>query len=692
MVLQVSNANNVKIYTVSGGLGSRSIPDWLARKKKKALKKDLEYRARIELIQDFEFPEASNRIKCTADGNFAMATGVYKPQIRVYEFAEMSMKFERHTDAENVNFEVLSDDWTKSVHLQSDRSIEFHSQGGIHYRTRIPKFGRDMAYHYPSCDLLVGAAGNEVYRLNLEQGRFLNPIATDSESGVNATELCPAHQLFGFGTASGTVEFWDPRSRSRVGLLQPQVPAAFGSTDATSLEVSALKFRHDGLSLAVGTNTGHTLLYDLRSSMPWLVKDHQYGFPIKSLNWHDGITASSSEGSGKVIVSDCKIVKIWDRLNGSHFTSIEPENDINDVATVSNSGLLFMAMEGIQMGAYYIPQLGPAPKWASFLDNLTEEMEENPSSNIYDDYKFVSRKELDALGLEHLVGTDTLKAYMHGFFVDLRLYEKAKLIANPFAYDDYRERLVREKLEKERASRIRATNKLPAVNKELAKKLLDEGKKKKKKEEKPNPLEDDRFKDLFADPDFQVDEESNEYKLLHPTAKKNLKVASEDEDMSEADEEPEEGSDVDSDDSRRMSGDSDSDDDIISKIRKERGGHVRSKAAAQTTIRSQPHERWKPKEKTKAGKRELEMRTGTTNNTGRAVGTSRKDMRKSFGDRVASASQSSQGHRVSRTAMGGMEMSFKLQSKKKRDDSKTGAGGPERRQRRSASKNTFRGM
>lgn len=41
MVLQVSNANNVKIYTVSGGLGSRSIPDWLARQKKKTLKKDL---------------------------------------------------------------------------------------------------------------------------------------------------------------------------------------------------------------------------------------------------------------------------------------------------------------------------------------------------------------------------------------------------------------------------------------------------------------------------------------------------------------------------------------------------------------------------------------------------------------------------------------------------------------------------
>ncbi|GAB5591365.1 Small ribosomal subunit bioproteinsis [Umbelopsis nana] len=695
MVLQVSNANNVKIYTVSGGLGSRSIPDWLARKKKKTLKKDLEYRARIELIQDFEFPEASNRIKTTSDGKFAVATGVYKPQMRVYEFAEMSMKFERHTDAENVNFEILSDDWTKTVHLQTDRTIEFHAQGGIHYRTRIPKFGRDLAYHFPSCDLLVGAAGSEVYRLNLEQGRFLNPIQTDSDLGVNCTEVNPAHQLFGFGTASGTVEFWDPRSRSRVGVVQPQVPATFGSTDATALEVSALKFRHDGLSLAVGTNTGHTLLYDLRSSMPWLVKDHQYGFPIKSLNWHDGISASSSEGSGKVIVADCKIVKIWDRLNGSHFTSIEPETDINDVCTVDNSGLLFMASEGIQMGAYYIPQLGPAPKWASFLDNLTEEMEENPSSNIYDDYKFVSRKELEALGLDHLIGTDTLKAYMHGFFVDLRLYEKAKLIANPFAYDDYRERIVREKIEKERASRIRATNKLPAVNKELAKKLLDESKKKKaKKEGQANPMEDDRFRDMFADPDFQVDEASNEYKLLHPTAKKTrTNVASEDEDMSEVeDEEQEDDSDVDSDDSQRMSGDSDSDDDIISKIRKERGGHVRSKKPLQTSIRSQPHERWKPKEKTKAGKRQLEMRMGTTSNTGRAVGASKKDMRRSFGDRVATASQAKEGHRVSRTAMGGMEMSFKLQSKKKRDNQPASGGGPERRQRRSASKNTFRGM
>src|SRR4051812_27444827 len=143
MVLQVSNPNNVKIYTVSGGDGTRSIPDWLARRKKRSLKNDIEWRTRIELIQDFEFPEASTRVKTTRDGKYAVAAGVYKPHIRVFEFAEMSMKFDRHTDAETVNFEILSDDWTKLALLQSDRNIELHAQGGIHYRTRIPKFGRD---------------------------------------------------------------------------------------------------------------------------------------------------------------------------------------------------------------------------------------------------------------------------------------------------------------------------------------------------------------------------------------------------------------------------------------------------------------------------------------------------------------------------------------------------------------------
>jgi ribosome biogenesis protein ENP2 len=38
----------------------------------------------------------------------------------------------------------------------------------------------------------------------------------------------------------------------------------------------------------------------------------------------------------------------------------------------------------------------------------------------------VTKADLVRLGLDHLVGTAMLRAYMHGFFIDNRLYNKAK--------------------------------------------------------------------------------------------------------------------------------------------------------------------------------------------------------------------------------------------------------------------------
>ena len=40
----------------------------------------------------------------------------------------------------------------------------------------------------------------------------------------------------------------------------------------------------------------------------------------------------------------------------------------------------------MQVGSYFIPSLGPAPRWCSFLEGLTEEMEE-AAPTIYDDYR-----------------------------------------------------------------------------------------------------------------------------------------------------------------------------------------------------------------------------------------------------------------------------------------------------------------
>lgn len=48
--------------------------------------------------------------------------------------------------------------------------------------------------------------------------------------------------------------------------------------------------------------------------------------------------------------------------------------------------------------------LGSAPKWCGFLDALTEELEESNTETVYDDYKFVTEKQLEELGLSHLIG------------------------------------------------------------------------------------------------------------------------------------------------------------------------------------------------------------------------------------------------------------------------------------------------
>lgn len=89
--------------------------------------------------------------------------------------------------------------------------------------------------------------------------------------------------------------------------------------------------------------------------------------------------------------------------------------------------MLFLATEATKMQTYYIPSLGPAPRWASFLDSLTEELEESNTENVYDDYKFVTKTELESLGLEHLVGTNLLRAYMHGYVNIFLIYRLSKI-------------------------------------------------------------------------------------------------------------------------------------------------------------------------------------------------------------------------------------------------------------------------
>lgn len=67
--------------------------------------------------------------------------------VKCFDTQQMSEKFRRHLECEIVQFQFLSDDFSKFAFLLADRTLEFHARYGFHYRTRIPKFGRDITYH-----------------------------------------------------------------------------------------------------------------------------------------------------------------------------------------------------------------------------------------------------------------------------------------------------------------------------------------------------------------------------------------------------------------------------------------------------------------------------------------------------------------------------------------------------------------
>ena len=409
--------------------------------------------------------------------------------------------------------------------------------------------------------------------------------SVDTGSVNTAAIAEESHGLSAFGTSLGTIEFWDSRARTRVACLRtsPGTDIIDGRE-----EVTALEFHPSGLSLAAGSSAGLVRLYDLRSPTPILQKDQGYGFPIHTLMYLSPSSTSTHSISSepKLLSADKRIIKIWEpdeSANSKPWTYIEPAVDINSVAWCKDSGMLLTANEGRQQHSFFIPQLGPAPKWCSFLDNLVEEMAEDasdpsaytnsvtaPAGEVYDNYKFLTIPQLETLNLSHLIGTTSLlRPYMHGFFVAQRLYEEAKVIADPFIFEEQRNRRIREKIEKERESRIRGNaakkNISAKVNKQLARKLAEredaqaerrmrmleqdeqavmaergnedtvadtdikadaegaaQGRQPKKSND--NLLTDSRFSRLFSDEDFAIDESSREFQALNPNKSKRLAI------------------------------------------------------------------------------------------------------------------------------------------------------------------------
>ena len=159
------------------------------------------------------------------------------------------------------------------------------------------------------------------------------------------------------------------------------------------------------------------------------------------------------------------------------------------------------------MEIFFVPEIGPAPKWCSFLENITEELEETKNYSVYEDFKFLTQKDLEEIDGVNLIGSRFVKPYMHGYFMEWKLYKKLKSLSEPFAYDKYLEDKKKEKMNKLTEERIQFNRtKKFRVNEKLANDFQTN-------ETNKPILSDPRFEKLFKDKDFEIDATSDNCKF-----------------------------------------------------------------------------------------------------------------------------------------------------------------------------------
>lgn len=555
MVRRAPSAGTAPVYDVSSRQitplsATLSIGARATAAQKRAHRKQQLANTETQLIQDFAFPTLSHRIKVTPDGDYILACGVYPPQIHVYDVRELSLKYKRHVTTDIVDFQILEQNYGKFVLLTAERGVELHTPFGKHFETRVPRFGRDLMLHKGTAELFIVGDGREAWRLNLHQGRFLAPVETMSGSarGNNVCGISPVNSLLYFGGENATVDVWDSRNIARAkepaGMLDVYDALCTHDTVTRRLmggsrpEITALRCdESDGVSFSVGTANGFVGLFDLRMAGAVSVRDQGNGMPIRSIRLHDD--------GAHVLSADTKSIKVWKRSGGDVLVAIEPDADVNHLCEIGSSGVLFAAVEAPKVKTFYVPALGTAPKWCAFLDNFTEELEGgrtirtdanrlDEDEEVYENYKFVSADELEGLGLNHLVGTDMLRAYMHGYFVHQKLYRRAVEVSEPFAYEKYRREKAREKMEAERQSRIAKKTKKVKVNQNVVE-ALRKGKGKKGKVDL-SVLEDKRFSAMFSNKDYAVDEGAERFQHLNPSGISKQRAQGE-EDENNSDEE-----------------------------------------------------------------------------------------------------------------------------------------------------------
>jgi ribosome biogenesis protein ENP2 len=312
------------------------------------------------------------------------------------------------------HFDFVSEDWSKLCSLQSSK-LNLFTKGGLFASVSLPLRCQTFAFDFSSAEIILGSEGFKLFRLNLEQGKYEEPITCFSEVTTSIV-ISSVHRLIVAGSEEGRIEFFDPRD--------------FRVITGVNLEygVSSLRFDSSGMKLGVGLSEGKALIFDIRSSKPLLHLNHRTKTPINSVFFHS---------SKKIITSDSKSCRITEE-DGTFFTSFETKSQINSILPYDPSGLIFAAVEKKSVQAILIPDLGSTPNFVSHLDEIIAETSvvEEEGFEPVDGMKFITRDELEQLDVRDLVNSSVLKPFMHGYYIPRELY---RMLVGKSANGDYKD-------------------------------------------------------------------------------------------------------------------------------------------------------------------------------------------------------------------------------------------------------------
>ncbi|TBU00695.1 hypothetical protein CWI38_1687p0030 [Hamiltosporidium tvaerminnensis] len=345
----------------------------------------------LKIIQSFEFPEACIAMKMTEDKTHIITCGSYKPQLRIYDLNELNLKVERHMESEGKKIEILEEDYGKIAILRNDRYIEFHAKYGLHHLVRIPKLGNDLSFNKISAELLICGDSSDIYRFNLEQGRFLKSLISECDN-INSIKTNPVHNLIcGVGNK---ITFFDPRSRNCL--------KNFVSENVE--EYSSISFNNNGINFCVGTEDGNIIVYDLRSKKELFIKKHQNENKIKEILYSD-----------KNIYSlDQKTLNVWN-LNQD---LVKIETGFVQNTFIVDDGFVSIGGDTPEIHCYYSSILGKSPTWCTQMDTL-----DLNSKNInLDNFVIITKKEMQDYNLQSYLEKGKIFQHLNRYMIDSNLY------------------------------------------------------------------------------------------------------------------------------------------------------------------------------------------------------------------------------------------------------------------------------